>query len=106
MSRITGGSIKASTVQEMIKASYNNNQGYDSIGEYNKDRSLSNNEVLCYYTLPSRQNPQAVAVFRGTEGTLTDWSNNAKYAVGAYETTDRYKRATDAFNKIIAKYGR
>jgi len=106
MSRIHGGSIKASTVQEMIKASYNNNQGYDSIGIYNKDKSLSNNEVLCYYTLPPRQDPQAVAVFRGTEGTLTDWSNNAKYAVGAYETTDRLKRATDAFNKIIAKYGR
>ena len=106
ISRIHGGSIKASTVQEMIKASYNNNQGYDTIGEYNKDKSLSNNEVLCYYTLPPRTDPQAVAVFRGTEGTLTDWSNNAKYAVGAYETTDRYKRATDAFNRIIAKYGR
>ena len=39
MQRITGGSIKASTVQEMIKASYNNNQGYDTIGEYNKDKS-------------------------------------------------------------------
>ena len=51
MSRITGGSIKATTVQEMIKASYANNQGYDTIGIYNKDRSLSNNEVLCYYTL-------------------------------------------------------
>lgn len=104
--KITGGSIKASTVQEMIKASYNDNKGYDTIGEYNKDKSLSNNEVLCYYTLPPRTDPQAVAVFRGTEGTLTDWSNNAKYAVGAYETTDRLKRATDAFNRIIAKYGR
>jgi len=49
MSRITGGSIKATTVQEMIKASYANNQGYDTIGIYNKDKSLSNNDLSLLY---------------------------------------------------------
>lgn len=98
---IKGGKLSSSNIKEFIKASYNNNEGYDTIGSYTKDKPLSNNEVLCYYN----SSGDAVAVFRGTEGTATDWSNNAKYAVGLYDTTDRLARAKESYKKIIDKYG-
>ena len=98
----SGGSLKASVIKDMIKASYNNNEGYESIDGFTKNKQLSNSEVLCYY---NSSTGQAVAVFRGTEGTATDWSNNAKYAVGMYDTTDRLTRAKEAYNKIINTYG-
>ena len=46
-----------------------------------------------------------VVVFRGTEKTLTDWSNNIAYIAGQYENTDRFKRAKEMYKKIVDKYG-
>ena len=96
-----GGKISSVNLQKMIKASYDVNFNEDIDG-YKKDNSLSNSEITCFYNSSLNH---CVAVFRGTEGTVTDWSNNAKYSVGLYDTTDRLSRARDAYNKIISKYG-
>ena len=44
-------------------------------------------------------------VYRGTEGTLKDWGNNALYAVGMHKYSNRYKRANEIEKKVEEKYG-
>lgn len=99
--KMKGGKISSSNLQKMIKASYDVNFNEDIDG-YKKDNSLSNSEITCFYD-PSINH--AVAVFRGTERTFTDWSNNAMYIAGQYEKTDRFKRAKKMYEKIANKYG-
>jgi len=50
---------------------------------------------------------QVVVAFRGTEGTLTDWQNNAVYGIGgetAYKMTPRYKRAKEQVAQLEKQY--
>jgi len=96
-----GGKISSVNLQKMIKASYDVNFNEDIDG-YKKDNSLSNSEITCFYNSSLNH---AVAVFRGTERTFKDWSNNAMYIAGQYENTDRFKRAKKLYEKIANKYG-
>jgi hypothetical protein len=43
--------------------------------------------------------------YRGTEGTLKDWGNNALYAFGMHNTSDRYKRSNEIQKQVEQKYG-
>lgn len=97
---IKGGSVSTDNIQKFIKNSYNKN-GVSDIDGFKKDIPLSTDEIQTYF---NKLNGQVIIVFRGTEGTLTDWSNNAQYFIGNYENTDRFKRAKTLFNKIIKKY--
>ena len=50
---------------------------------------------------------QVVVALRGTEGTLTDWQNNAVFGLGgemAYKMTPRYKRAKERVAELEKKY--
>jgi predicted RNA methylase len=97
---LKGGAISSENLEKFIKASYKSTD--DDIDGYKKDKELSTAEISTFYN-PS--NDHVVAVFRGTEKTLTDWSNNIAYVVGQYENTDRFKRAKELYNKIVKKYG-
>lgn len=97
---IKGGSLSTDNINLFIKNSYDKN-GVNDIDGFKKDMPLSTDEIQTYF---NKLNGQVVIVFRGTEGTLTDWSNNAQYVIGNYENTDRFKRAKTLFNKIIKKY--
>lgn len=98
---IKGGSLSTDNINLFIKNSYDKKNPVDDINGFIKDKSLSTDEIQTYF---NKLNGQVVVVFRGTEGTLTDWSNNAQYVIGNYENTDRFKRAKTLFNKIIKKY--
>lgn len=100
-SLIKGGSLSTDNINLFIKNSYDKKNPVDDINGFIKDKSLSTDEIQTYF---NKLNGQVVVVFRGTEGTLTDWSNNAQYVIGNYENTDRFKRAKTLFNKIIKKY--
>jgi len=96
---LKGGAISSENLEKFIKASYKSTD--DDIDGYKKDKELSNAEISTFYN-PSNN---VIAVFRGTEKTLTDWSNNIAYIAGQYENTDRFKRAKEMYNKIVKKYG-
>jgi len=98
---IKGGSLSTDNINLFIKNSYDKKNPVDDINGFIKDKGLSTDEIQTYF---NKLNGQVVVVFRGTEGTLTDWSNNAQYVIGNYENTDRFKRAKTLFNKIIKKY--
>lgn len=98
---IKGGSLSTDNINLFIKNSYNTKNPVDDINGFIKDKGLSTDEIQTYF---NKLNGQVVVVFRGTEGTITDWSNNAQYVIGNYENTDRFKRAKTLFNKIIKKY--
>ena len=101
INKIKGGSLSTDNINLFIKNSYNKKTPVDDINGFIKDKDLSTDEIQTYF---NKLNGQVVVVFRGTEGTLTDWSNNAQYVIGNYENTDRFKRAKTLFNKIIKKY--
>ena len=96
---INGGAISAPALNKFIKASYHPEMN-DDIDGYKKIKSLSNSEITTFYN-----GHHCVAVFRGTEKTLTDWSNNIAYIAGQYENTNRFKRAKEMYKKIVDKYG-
>jgi hypothetical protein len=43
--------------------------------------------------------------YRGTEGTLKDWGNNALYTFGLHNTSKRYKRSNEIQKQVEQKYG-
>jgi hypothetical protein len=105
--RLSGGSLTSKQVNEFITSSYAKNVGSASQNiepNYKLDTGLSSKEVKVYND-PLAQD-KTVVVNRGTIGTAKDWSNNAMYAIGLYDKTDRFKNAVDVQNKAIKKYGK
>jgi hypothetical protein len=81
----------------MIKSTYDRSvvQGWDKIMD---------SPELSAFKHPSGQ---VVIALRGTEGTLTDWQNNAVYGLGgetAYKLTPRYKRAKERVAQLEKQY--
>ena len=107
ISKLYGGSLTSKQVNEFITASYAKNVGSASQNiepHYKLDTGLSSKEVKVYND-PKAQD-QTVVVNRGTAGTVKDWSNNAMYALGQYNSTDRMQNAIDVQKKAIQKYGK
>ena len=98
-----GGKISAKDFELMLKETYKSPDKRDKhIGDYYIDESLSTPENVVYHN--PKTNETKVA-YRGTEGTLADWSNNAKYALGLHNTTKRYKRSNEIQKQVEQKYG-
>ena len=104
--RLLGGKLSPKEFELMLKESYKKpNQRDKTIGDYTIDESLSTPENVVYHNAKTGETKVA---YRGTEGTLKDWSNNLKFAVGGmplYTTTGRYKRAEDIQKQVENKYG-
>jgi len=94
-----GGKIEAQNLNKFIKSAYHPEMN-DDIDGYKKIKNLSNSEITTFYN-----GSHCIVVFRGTEKTLSDWSNNVAYVVGQYENTSRFKRAKEIYQKIADKYG-
>ena len=96
-----GGQLQVSTYKKLLKASYNNNQNIDG---FNKDNDISTKTSKVYV---NPETGQTIVAHRGTSG-LTDWFNNAVYAIGGdklYKLTPRYKEAKKVQNDASKKYG-
>jgi hypothetical protein len=97
-----GRSIKVSTLEKMLNASYEKNRPKEIDG-YQLDEELSVPTVAVYFSPSTRK---AKVIIRGTEVTIKDWLNNIQYAVGNYVKTDRFKIAKEVSDKAEAKYGK
>jgi len=94
---VRGGGLKANTLKSMIKSTYDRSdvEGWDKI--------MDTPEVSAF----KHPSGQVAVALRGTEGTLTDWQNNAVYGIGgvtAYKLTPRYKRAKERVAELEKKY--
>lgn len=99
--KVRGGSLKASELNKILKASYEKNPS-ETIDGYILDKSLSTDTAKVYYDPITKQ---AVVAHRGTKG-ASDWLNNVAYVAGAYEYTDRYKKGKETQKKAEQKYGK
>ena len=100
--KLLGGKLSAKEFELMLKESYKKPNERQNIGGYIIDPSLSTGENVVYYNPKTKE---VKNVYRGTEGTLKDWGNNALYAVGMHKYSNRYKRANDIEKKVEEKYG-
>ena len=101
--RQVGGKISTKDFNLMLKESYKKPQDRDKhIGDYYIDESLSTPENVVYHNPKTGETKVA---YRGTEGTLKDWGNNALYAFGLHNTSKRYKRSNDIQKQVEQKYG-
>lgn len=97
-----GRSVKVSTLEKMLNASYSKDRPKEIDG-YQLDEELSVPTVAVYFSPATRK---AKVIHRGTEGTIKDWLNNVQYAVGNYVKTDRFKISKEIQDKAEAKYGK
>ena len=101
--RQVGGKISTKDFNLMLKESYKKPQDRDKhIGDYYIDESLSTPENVVYHNPKTGETKVA---YRGTEGTLKDWGNNALYAFGLHNTSKRYKRSNEIQKQVEQKYG-
>jgi hypothetical protein len=98
-----GGKISSSDLKSLLDASYDNkNQG---TADFVKDDSISSPTSKVFH---NAKTGQTVVAHRGTEGTLSDWSNNAIYALQGekgYRSTSRFKEAEKVQRAAEQKYG-
>jgi hypothetical protein len=97
-----GRSVKVSTLEKMLNASYAKDRPKEIDG-YQLDEELSVPTVAVYFSPTTRK---AKVIHRGTESTIKDWLNNVQYAVGNYIKTDRFKISKEVQDKAEIKYGK
>lgn len=105
---MSGGSLKSSTLQGLLNASYD--KKVRKIDGFRQDRALSTNTSKVYVDPDTNQ---VVVAHKGTSGNTpyelaSDWRNNAVYALGgtkAYKKTDRFKEAQQVQREAEQKYG-
>ena len=97
-----GGKLSSSDLKGLLDASYD--PKVTQVGDFVLDKPLSSSTSKVY------RNPdtgQVVVAHRGTAG-ISDWGNNAVYALGgksAYKMTARYKEAEKVQKRAEKKYG-
>jgi hypothetical protein len=102
---IQGGALAGNEIRGLLDASYDKNIK-DVDGGWVQDEELSTGKSKVFYNPTTGKSS---VIHRGTVGTLSDWSNNAAYALGGetlYKTTDRYKDAKAVQKAAEQKYGR
>jgi len=100
---IHGGALPANQIRGLLDASYD--RDIKNVDGYIQDEELSTNKSKVFY---NPETGKSAVVHRGTVGTLSDWKNNAVYAMGgkkAYKETSRYKKAKEIQDAASAKYG-
>lgn len=100
---VKGGKLSSSELHDMLHGSYNLDE-YKGGDGWTRDDDLSTPTSSVY----RHDDGRAVVAHRGTEGTLSDWGNNAKYGSTGetgYKQTKRFKDAKDVQKKAEDKYG-
>ena len=97
---LKGTSISAKDLKLVHVSAYKKTRD-KQIGDWVLDESLTRPTVSVYY---NNKINQAIIVHRGTEGTLSDWSNNLQYVAGTNKYTKRYKDSYEVQKAAEAKY--
>lgn len=98
---IGGTGLESSELQGLLEGSYT---GAAPEG-WTKDKKLSKKTAKVY----TDGKGNAVVAHRGTEGTMSDWSNNLIYGLAGntgYRLTHRYKESKRVQDRAQKKYGR
>ena len=98
-----GGKLSVDSLKGLLTASYDDKQ--DKVDNFEKDKSISSKTSKVYI---DPNTGQVVVAHKGTSG-LSDWLNNAVYAVGGkklYKYTPRYKESERVQKEAEAKYGK
>jgi len=99
---IRGGALSADELKKLLGASYDAKT--TKVNDFHLDPSVSSKTSKVYH---NDKTGQTVVAHMGTQG-ITDWGNNAVYALGgkyAYKKTDRYKEAKKVQDAAEKKYG-
>src|SRR5665648_293581 len=99
--KLKGRSISAKDLKSLHQSAYKKIRD-QQIGNWKLDESISSPTASVYF---NNKINQAIVVHRGTEGTLSDWSNNLKYVMGTNKYTKRYKDSYEVQKAGEAKYG-
>jgi hypothetical protein len=97
-----GGNLSAPELKGLLDASYDSK--VKKVGDFEMDKQLSSSTSKVYRNSVTGQ---VVVAHRGTAG-ISDWGNNALYAIGgkqAYKLTPRYKEAEKVQRRAEKKYG-
>ena len=97
-----GRGLTAETLRALLEASYSGEP--EPIYGWKEDSDLSTDTAHVYVN----RNGQVVVAHRGTEGTVSDWGNNVKYATTGeigYKQTDRFKESKEVQKAAEEKYG-
>jgi hypothetical protein len=97
-----GGRLSTQNLKGLLDASYDPKK--KKVGDFVLDKELSSGTSKVYRNVATGQ---VVVAHRGTAG-ITDWGNNAIYAIGgkrAYKLTSRYKEAEKVQRQAEKKYG-
>jgi len=100
---IKGGKLSSSELHDMLHGSYVPSE-YKGGNGWSRDDDLSTATTSVY----KHDDGRAVVAHRGTEGTVSDWGNNMKYATSGetgYKQTKRFKDAKETQKKAEEKYG-
>jgi len=101
--KLCGGKLSVREFETMIKESYKSESDRDRhIGDYVLDPELSTYETAVYHNPKTGETKVA---YKGTANTLRDWGNNALYALGIHNKTNRYDRAKKVQEAVEKKYG-
>ena len=96
-----GGKLSAGDLQGLLDASYD---GRERVGDFIIDKALSTSNSKVYFNPATNK---AVVAHKGTTG-ITDWGNNAVYALfgnTGYKQTQRFKDAEKVQKAAEKKYG-
>jgi len=99
--KLKGRSISAKDLKALHQSAYKKIRD-QQIGDWVLDQSISRPTASVYF---NNKINQAIVVHRGTEGTLSDWSNNLMYVAGTNKYTKRYKDAYAVQKAAENKYG-
>jgi len=97
-----GGALSVDELKGLLGASYDPKT--TKVNDFHLDPSVSSKTTKVYH---NSKTGQTVVAHMGTQG-ITDWGNNAVYALGgkwAYKKTDRYKEAKKVQDAAEKKYG-
>ena len=95
-----GGKTSSKQLKAFIDASYDKSRP-EEIDGFKLDKELSKATGAVYHNPITKETK---LIHRGTSG-AKDWANNAMYAVGLYEHTNRYKKGKKLQERAEAKYG-
>lgn len=96
-----GKGLAAGDVRSLLESSYQHGE----VEGWQKDPELCT-DTGCSYVSPDGK---VVVAHRGTEGTISDWGNNAAFGIGGefgYKMTQRYRDANKLQKDTEKKYGR
>jgi hypothetical protein len=101
LKKAQGEGISAKDLKLLHSSSYKKDRD-KKVGDWELDESISKPTASVYV---NQKTKQPIVVHRGTEKTLSDWSNNLAYVMGKSKDTKRYKDSKEVQEEAEKKYG-